>query len=62
MRKEEIKVEINRALEEVPEELLLQILDLLKQFQTKDTTDPTFLKSLNKILEEDTELLKRLAQ
>ncbi|HEY1040770.1 MAG TPA: hypothetical protein VGF30_15250 [Bacteroidia bacterium] len=62
MGKQEIKTEINKKLDEIPEEFLTPILDLLKQLQTKHTADLSLLKNLGKVLMEDDELLKKLAQ
>ena len=62
MGKQEIKIEINKALDEIPEDVLSQILELLKQFQNKDSYDISLIKNLNKVLSEDYELLKKLSQ
>ncbi|MDP2386191.1 MAG: hypothetical protein Q8M29_07455 [Bacteroidota bacterium] len=62
MGKQEIKNEINKKIEEIPEEFLAPILDLLNQLQRKDVTDLSLLKNLSKVLLEDDELLKKLAQ
>lgn len=62
MGKQEIKTEINKKLDEIPEEFLTPILELLKQLQTKHTADLSLLKNLGKVLMEDDELLKKLAQ
>lgn len=61
MGKQEIKIEINKALEEVPEEVLAQVLEILKQFH-KDSSKTSLLLNLSKVMNEDDELLRKLAQ
>ena len=58
----EIKKQINTALEQVPEELLIDILDLLKEVQLDKNSNPTLISDLKKILSEDSDLLHKLAQ
>lgn len=58
----EIKKQINTVLEKVPEELLIDILDLLKEFQLDKNSNPTLISDLKKILSEDSDLLHKLAQ
>lgn len=62
MGKVEIKNEINKALDEVPEEVLAQVLDLLKQYSSTKDSNVSLLGGLNKLLSEDNELLRKLAQ
>lgn len=57
----EIKKEINKALDEVPEKLLVDILDLIKEVKAEKST-PTLTANLKKILSEDNDLLHKLAQ
>lgn len=58
----EIKKEIHKVLEQVPENLLGDILDLLKEVQSKKSSKSTWTSNFKKILEEDSELLHKLAQ
>ncbi len=58
----EIKKQINTVLEQVPEELLIDILDLLKEVQLDKNSNPTLISDLKKILSEDSDLLHKLAQ
>ncbi|WP_316806100.1 hypothetical protein [Pedobacter agri] len=58
----EIKQEINRALEHVPERLLIDILDLIKEVQAEKSTGSNLASNLKKILSEDNDLLHKLAQ
>jgi hypothetical protein len=62
MTSKEIKSEIQKSLDKVPESVLQDILDFLKhaEHQTEDKLKLT--KSLRDILTEDKELLERLAQ
>ncbi|NLM93303.1 MAG: hypothetical protein GX168_10205 [Bacteroidales bacterium] len=62
MTNREIKTEIQKILEEVPEEVLHDLLEYLREAQ-KLTRDQAVLSShLRKILSEDKELLEKLAQ
>ena len=58
----QIKKEIGKVLDRVPEKLLQDILELLKEVESKKTFDPKLTSNLTKILSEDSELLKKLAQ
>lgn len=58
----EIKKQINTVLEQVPEELLIDILNLLKEVQLDKNSNPTLISDLKKILSEDSDLLHKLAQ
>lgn len=61
MTREEIKYEINKTLDRVPEGILDDILQYLKQIESRP--DSILLtKNLKKILTEDRELLERLAK
>ena len=57
----EIKKEINKALDQVPEKLLVDILDLIKEVQS-DNSKSTLTSNLKKILSEDSDLLHKLAK
>jgi hypothetical protein len=58
----EIKTEIQKSLEKVPENLLQDILDFLKKAEAQSTDSISLAKNLKSILKEDKELLERLAK
>ena len=58
----EIKKEINKALDQVPEKLLVDILDLIKEVQSDKSSNSTLTSNFKKILSEDSDLLHNLAQ
>ncbi|WP_187262743.1 hypothetical protein [Pontibacter beigongshangensis] len=62
MEAEEIKREIQKVIDQVPEDQLDTILLYLKEMQVKNKSQINANQHLKKILEEDRELLKRLAQ
>jgi mRNA-degrading endonuclease RelE of RelBE toxin-antitoxin system len=58
----EIKTEIKKVLDRVPESVLQDILDFLKELQTKSVDDIKLANNLRKVISEDRELLEKLAQ
>ena len=62
MTKTEIKNEIQKVLDNVPENVLQDVLDLLKGLQNQPTDKLELTHSLRQILTEDKELLEKLAQ
>jgi len=58
----EIKTEIQKVLDQVPENVLEDVLDFLKELQVKSTDQIKLANNLRKILSEDKELLEKLAQ
>ncbi|MFM9841188.1 MAG: hypothetical protein ACKVOQ_23190 [Cyclobacteriaceae bacterium] len=62
MTTKEIKTEIQKSLEKVPENLLQDILDFLKKAEAQSTDSINLEKNLKSILKEDKELLERLAK
>ena len=56
----EIKKEISKALDEVPEKLLIDILDLIKEVQSNKSSN--LISNFKKILSEDSEVLQKLTQ
>ena len=58
----ELKTEIQKVLDQVPESILQDVLDFLKELQTKTVDDIKLAKNLRKIISEDRELLEKLAQ
>jgi len=58
----QIKTEIQKVLDKVPENVLADVLDYLKQVEVQSNGSIMQNKNIQKILEEDKGLLKRLAQ
>ncbi len=61
MSKEEIKSEINKILDTLPDKALEDLLSLLKSISDSHSRTFDTIALLSKILEEDNNLLKRLA-
>ena len=57
----DLKVEIQKAIDSVPESVLVDILEYLKQIQSTPREKVVLSKNLGEILREDKELLQRLA-
>lgn len=57
----DLKVEIQKAIDSVPESVLVEILEYLKQIQSTPREKVILSKNLSEILREDKELLQRLA-
>ncbi len=62
MTAKQIKSEIQKVLDSVPEVILEDILKYLQSIQNKSTDSISLSQNIRKILEEDRELLERLAQ
>jgi predicted nucleic acid-binding protein len=62
MRRENIKVEIQRILDKVPDDMLEEVYSILKDFADKNSDTIKLSHNLNKILTEDKGLLDRLAK
>jgi mRNA-degrading endonuclease RelE of RelBE toxin-antitoxin system len=62
MTRLEIKAEISKILDELPEESLKYVLDLLKEIKTQPSKNIKLTGYIRKIMEEDKELLKKLAE
>ena len=62
MTTKEIKSEIQKSLDKVPESVLQDILDFLKQTENQPADRLSLTKNLRDILTEDKELLERLAK
>ncbi|HMG92660.1 MAG TPA: hypothetical protein VK589_21530 [Chryseolinea sp.] len=62
MTTKEIKSEIQKTLENIPENVLQDILDYLKAIQGKSADKIKLGKNLRDILAEDKELLEKLAK
>jgi glucose-6-phosphate-specific signal transduction histidine kinase len=62
MTKLEIKNEIQKVLENIPENILQDILDLLKRLQNQAIDKLEITHALRQIIDEDKELLEKLAK
>jgi len=62
MTAKEVKTEIQKVLDKVPDNLLKDILDYLKTIQSKSTDTVQLSKNLKQIISEDKSLLERLAK
>jgi hypothetical protein len=62
MTTKQMKSEIRKLLDNVPESVLQDLLDLLKQAQKQTNDQLELSKYLKKILTEDKQLLEMLAQ
>ena len=62
MRKDELKIEIQKIIDQVPEDMLGEIYKILKEIADKSPDSVKLSHNLNKILNDDKDLLKRLAQ
>ncbi|MFS4417912.1 hypothetical protein [Maribacter sp. 2307ULW6-5] len=62
MTTRQIKSRIKKALDNVPENLLEDILNYLEEIQGKSADEVVLSQRLRKILSEDRELLEKLAQ
>jgi len=58
----EIKSEIQKVLDKVPENVLKDILDFLKTLQNQSASNLRLTEHFRQILSEDKELLEKLAQ
>ncbi|MBX2947239.1 MAG: hypothetical protein KF725_15525 [Cyclobacteriaceae bacterium] len=62
MTTKDIKSEIQKSLDKVPESVLKDILDFLKQVENQPIEKVNLTRNLRDILLEDKELLERLAR
>ena len=62
MTSKEIKVEIQKLLDTVPDQVLKELLAYLKEAQSKDDSTIMLSSHLSQILREDKEVLQKLAQ
>jgi hypothetical protein len=62
MTKHEIKSEIQKSLDNVPETVLHEVLNFLREVQSNSGKTDKLAQNLNKILKEDRGLLERLAK
>ncbi len=61
MTKADLKQEIKKAIDEVPESVLVDVLEYLKQIKATPEEKIDLARHLSQILREDKELLQRLA-
>lgn len=61
MKKDELKIEIKKIIDKVPDDMLEDIYNVLKEFADKTPDSIKLSHNLNRILTEDKGLLKRLA-
>jgi hypothetical protein len=62
MTKTQLQSEIQKVLDSVPETVLQDVLDFLKELQGQPAEKVRLTNNLRQILSEDRELLERLAQ
>lgn len=62
MTVKQIKQEIQKSLDNLPENVLQHVLEYLQEVQRSGTDKVKLRSDLNKILREDRDLLQRLAQ
>jgi mRNA-degrading endonuclease RelE of RelBE toxin-antitoxin system len=62
MTKTQIQSEIQKVLDSVPESVLQDVLDFLKELQDQPAEKVRLTNNLRQILSEDKDLLERLAQ
>ena len=62
MSKKEIKDEISKVLDHFSDKALSELLNFLKELDSKNNSKMPYMSSLNKVLQEDKELLAKLAQ
>lgn len=62
MSSKELKFEIQRTLDNVPEHVLQDILDYLKELEKHTKKEISFSRNFRNILIEDKNLLERLAK
>jgi hypothetical protein len=58
----QIKAEIDKLLGEIPQDALQSVLDLLNEIKTQPSENTRLAANIKKIMEEDKELLTRLAE
>lgn len=62
MTKSQIQSEIQKVLESLPEQVLQDVLDFLKELQNQPADKIKLTNNLRQILAEDKELLEKLAR
>ena len=62
MTTQQLKQEVVKALDEVPDDILVELLDYLRSLQCKDEVSIQRVRHIRSILMEDSALLKALAE
>ncbi len=62
MTTKQIKTEIQQVLNDVPESILEEVLNYLKSLKGKSMESVSKSKNVKRILKEDSELLRKLAE
>jgi len=62
MTTHDLRKEINRVIQKVPDDFLDEVLSYLKEFENRSKKDLKSVNYLKQILKEDQELLERLAK
>lgn len=62
MTTQQLKQEVVKALDEVPDDILVELLDYLRSLQGKDEVSIQRVRYIRSILMEDSALLKALAE
>jgi hypothetical protein len=62
MTTQDLRKEINRIIQKVPDDFLNEVLSYLKEFENRSKKDLKSVNYLKQILKEDQELLERLAK
>lgn len=62
MTTKDLRKEINRVIQKVPDDFLTDILSYLKEVENKSKKDFESLRHLKQIFKEDQELLEKLAK
>jgi len=62
MTTKDLRKEINRVIQKVPDDFLTEILSYLKEFENKSQKEIESLTHLKQIIKEDHELLENLAK
>jgi hypothetical protein len=62
MTTKQLKQEVVRALDQMPDEILAELLEYMLSLQGKDEASIQRARQLRRILDEDSALLKALAQ
>jgi hypothetical protein len=62
MTSKHLRLEIQKVIENIPDDILNDVLDFLKELEKRDVDKVALTNHLRKILTEDKDLLQRLAQ
>jgi len=62
MTTKDLRKEINRVIQKVPDDFLTEILSYLKEVENKSMNDFESFRHLKQIFKEDQELLEKLAK